>query len=79
MPTKANSKGAISMVKEYFLTYRHVNGKIIRKQLTELDIPEVYESPFVAEVIAVTEIDFDRFSDSLAKHDQAVKKRLGHY
>jgi hypothetical protein len=47
--------------------------------LTELDIPEVYESPFVAEVIAVTEIDFDRFSDSLAKHDQAVKKRLGHY
>jgi DNA-binding protein Fis len=66
-------------VKEYFLTYRHVNGKIIMKQLTEYDLEEVYESPFVAEVIAKTEIDFTRFSESLAKHDQAVKKKLGHY
>jgi hypothetical protein len=67
------------MVKEYFLTYRHVNGKVIRKQLTEYDLEEVYESPFVAEVIAVTEIDFDRFCESQAEHDQAVKKKLGHY
>jgi hypothetical protein len=66
-------------VKEYFLTYRHVNGKIIRKQLTEYDLEEVYESPFVAEVIAKTEIDFNRYCESLVEHEKAVKKRLGHY
>jgi len=63
-----------NMVKEYFLTYRHTNGHIIRKHLTELDIPEVYESPFVAEVIAQTEIDFSNYLKSKAEHEQKEQK-----
>jgi hypothetical protein len=64
------------MVKEYFLTYRHVNGKLIRKQLTELDISEVYESPFVEQVIALTPIDFDNYLKSLEEHRKKEQKYI---
>ena len=63
-------------VKEYFLTYQHTNGKIIRKRLTELDIDEVYESSFVEKVIAITPIDFNNFKESLEKHEKKVKHAL---
>ena len=61
-------------IKEYFLTYRHVNGSLIRKQLTELDLEEVYESPFVAQVIAITPIDFNNYQKSLEEHQKKEQK-----
>jgi hypothetical protein len=64
------------MVKEYFLTYRHVNGKLIRKQLTELDLSEVYESPFVSEVIAITPIDFSNYLKSKEEHEKKEQKYI---
>jgi 2-C-methyl-D-erythritol 4-phosphate cytidylyltransferase len=64
------------MVKEYFLTYRHVNGQIIRKQLTEYELQEVYESPFVKEVVAVTPIDFKNFLKSLAEHGRKEQEYI---
>ena len=63
-------------VKEYFLTYRHINGKVIRKQLLEPDLDEVYSSPFVAEVLATTPIDFDNWRASLEAHNRKVRKTL---
>jgi hypothetical protein len=68
--------GKYRTVKAYFLTYKHINGHLIRKQLTELDIPEVYESPFVAEVIAKTEINFSNFQESLKQHEQKEQKYI---
>jgi hypothetical protein len=67
------------MVKEYFLTYRHVNGHIIRKQLTELDLEEVYESPFVEQVIALTPIDFKNFDKSMEEHKTKEQKYLDQF
>jgi len=64
------------MVREYFLTYKHVNGKLIRKQLTELDLPEVYESPFVEQVIAETPIDFSNFQKSLKEHEEKEREYI---
>jgi hypothetical protein len=64
------------MVKEYLLTYRHINGKLIRKQLTELDLSEVYESPFVEKVIALTPIDFNNFHKSLEEHQKKEQKYI---
>ena len=64
------------MVKEYFLTYWHVNGKLIRKQLTELDLSGVYESPFVSEVIAITPIDFSNYLKSKEEHEKKEQKYI---
>lgn len=64
------------MVKEFLITYRHVNGHLIRKQLNELDLPELYESPFVEEVIAKTEIDFSNFEKSLKEHEKKEQEYM---
>ena len=63
-------------MKEYLITYRHVNGHLIRKQLTELDLPELYESPFVEEVIAKTKIDFSNFKKSLREHEKKEQEYM---
>jgi len=68
-----------TMLKEYFITYLHQNGHLIRKQLNELDLDELYESDFVKEIVAKTEIDFDNFEKSLEEHikkEQAYIKSL---
>jgi preprotein translocase subunit SecA len=64
------------MVKEYFLTYKHINGNLIRKQLTSLELDEVYNSPFVEKVVALTEINFNEFQKSFEEHQEKEKKYI---
>lgn len=64
-------------MKEYLLTYLHTNGKLIGpKQLPHSDLGEVYSSPFVESVIALTEIDFSNYQECRAKHEEKVRRHV---
>lgn len=61
------------MLKEYFVTYQHQNGRLIRKQLNEYDLDELYESDFVVRIVAITQIDFENFEKCLNEHKEKEK------
>lgn len=63
-------------MREYFLTYRHTNGHIIGpKHITELDLGEIQNSPFVADMV-LTPIDFHNYQQSKSQHKEEVKDSL---